>query len=238
MKTYVVVIPVTMCERGTLEDMENMLFPTYNALIETIIDNKKQTNKSSQPFNVYDLSDFMDIWNNEDEDSNEIKEKIDSYWFGYMRVGDEKTKVVSSDTHNTSVSELITMLEQYPPNMGITDEQNRDFIHMVNDGSRVILSVHKPIGTCNRTGSYVYPTVTDGYSAFCPELDEDLYLMEWTDLDLFNELGKVDEPLCTILKDNNDVKDSDELNKLKQVAEIYGYTFDINCTKVSNLRKI
>jgi hypothetical protein len=47
----------------------------------------------------------------------------------------------------------------------------------------VILSTEKPIGTCNRTGSYVYPSVVEGYSAFCPELDEDLFNMEWAELD-------------------------------------------------------
>lgn len=41
----------------------------------------------------------------------------------------------------------------------------------------------KPIGRCNRTGEYVYPTVVAGYSAYCPELDEDLYDFEWCKLE-------------------------------------------------------
>ncbi len=38
----------------------------------------------------------------------------------------------------------------------------------------------EPIGICNRTKEYVYPSFVEGYSAYCPELDEDLYDMEWT----------------------------------------------------------
>ena len=41
----------------------------------------------------------------------------------------------------------------------------------------------KPIGICNRTNTYVYETEVEGYSAYCPELDEDLYLFEFTPLD-------------------------------------------------------
>jgi hypothetical protein len=36
------------------------------------------------------------------------------------------------------------------------------------------------IGICNRTGTQVVPTITKGYSAYCSELDEDLYDFEWT----------------------------------------------------------
>lgn len=43
-----------------------------------------------------------------------------------------------------------------------------------------ILEVVEPIGTCNRTGEYVYPSIVEGYTAYCPELDEDLYDIEWT----------------------------------------------------------
>ena len=38
----------------------------------------------------------------------------------------------------------------------------------------------KRIGICNRTGTFVFPTTTFGYSAYCPELDEDLYDFEWS----------------------------------------------------------
>jgi len=44
----------------------------------------------------------------------------------------------------------------------------------------VRLCTSKPIGKCNRTREYVYPSIIEGYSAYCPELDEDLYSMEWT----------------------------------------------------------
>ena len=79
-----------------------------------------------------------------------------------------------------TIIKLIELLQIYKDAV-ITNEQNEDFIHIINqrDGS-VILSTVKPIGTCNRTNSYVYPSKIKGYSAFCPELDEDLYNMEWT----------------------------------------------------------
>jgi hypothetical protein len=38
----------------------------------------------------------------------------------------------------------------------------------------------KEIGICNRTETFVFPTTTFGYSAYCPELDEDLYDFEWS----------------------------------------------------------
>jgi hypothetical protein len=82
----------------------------------------------------------------------------------------------------TTVGKLIELLKDYPLDMDITNELNEDFIHIVNTKDSVILSTKKPIGNCNRTGSYVYPTTTKGYSAYCPELDEDLYKMEFTPL--------------------------------------------------------
>jgi hypothetical protein len=55
---------------------------------------------------------------------------------------------------------------------------------MVNGSEEsVILSTTKPIGYCNRSGEYVYPSVVEGYSAYSPELDEDLYDIEWTPLE-------------------------------------------------------
>jgi hypothetical protein len=79
-----------------------------------------------------------------------------------------------------TVGKLIEMLEMYPKDLRITNEQNCDLIHIVNSSDSVILSTNKPIGICSRTGGYVYPSVVDGYDGFCPELDEDLYLCEFT----------------------------------------------------------
>ena len=81
----------------------------------------------------------------------------------------------------TTVKELINLLKDFNPDHIITNEQNESFIHIVNqkDGS-TILSTTKPIGICNRTGSYVYKSVVESYSGFCPELDEDLYNFEFT----------------------------------------------------------
>jgi hypothetical protein len=80
----------------------------------------------------------------------------------------------------TTVGEIIELLSVYPKDMVINDEQNRAFIHIVNLQDSVILSPAKPIGYCNRSGEYVYPSIVDGYSAFCPSFDEDLFDMEWS----------------------------------------------------------
>jgi hypothetical protein len=83
-----------------------------------------------------------------------------------------------------TIEKLIELLSKYPKNFKVIDEQNRDFIHMINDGDKdneyLRLSPTKPIGLCNRTGGYVYPSIVPGYIAFCPELDEDLYEIEFT----------------------------------------------------------
>lgn len=81
----------------------------------------------------------------------------------------------------TTVGKLIELLSVYPKDMPITDEQNQSFVHIVNtNDDTVILSTEKPIGICNRSGSYVYPSKVDGYSGYCPELDEDLYMFEYS----------------------------------------------------------
>jgi hypothetical protein len=79
----------------------------------------------------------------------------------------------------TTVKELIELLTKYPQDFVITDEQNRPFVHIVNGVDNVILSPEKPIGICNRSGGYVYPSIVEGYDGFSPELDEDLYEFEF-----------------------------------------------------------
>lgn len=81
----------------------------------------------------------------------------------------------------TTVKQLIEMLSQYNQDGFITNEQNEDFIHIRStDDGDTILSTVSPIGYCNRTDAKVYPSKIKGYMAFCPELDEDLYSLEFT----------------------------------------------------------
>ena len=80
----------------------------------------------------------------------------------------------------TTVAKLIELLKTYPSDMVITNEQNQPFVHIINGGDNVILSASKPIGICNRSGGYVYPSVVYGYDGFSPDLDEDLYEMEFS----------------------------------------------------------
>lgn len=79
----------------------------------------------------------------------------------------------------TTIKNLIELLSEYPQNFVITDEQNRPFVHIINGGDNVILSTQKPIGICNRSGGYVYPSIVEGYVGFSPDLGEDLYEFEF-----------------------------------------------------------
>ena len=66
----------------------------------------------------------------------------------------------------------------------VTDMQLQDFVHITHDtDGNIRFCTSRPIGRCNRTDEYVYPSEVDGYSAYCPELDEDLYDIEWTPID-------------------------------------------------------
>ena len=84
----------------------------------------------------------------------------------------------------STVKKLIKLLSDYPQDFKITDEQNRPFIHIINIGDKdnqtVLLSTVSPIGICNRSGGYVYPSIVEGYVGFSPELDEDLYEFEFS----------------------------------------------------------
>jgi len=66
----------------------------------------------------------------------------------------------------------------------VTDGQLRDFVHITHDSTgNIRLHTERPIGKCNRTGEYVYPSIVEGYVGYCPELDEDLYEFEFTRID-------------------------------------------------------
>ena len=87
---------------------------------------------------------------------------------------------------STTVKQLVEILTGKEINQDafITDEQLCEFIHITHDTEgNIRLCVNRPIGKCNRTGEYVYPSVVKGYAAFCPELDEDLYEFEFTRID-------------------------------------------------------
>lgn len=79
-----------------------------------------------------------------------------------------------------TVEKLIELLSAYPQDFVVTDEQNRPFIHIVNGSDNVVLSSVQPIGICNRSGGYVYPSIVNDYVGFSQELDEDLYEYEFT----------------------------------------------------------
>ena len=80
-----------------------------------------------------------------------------------------------------TVGKLKEVIKSMRDDAIVSTEQNQDIINIVACDT-LILSTTKPIGYCNRSGSNVFPSVVEGYSAFCPELDEDLYDMEWSKL--------------------------------------------------------
>jgi len=66
----------------------------------------------------------------------------------------------------------------------ITDMHLQNFVHITHDlVGNIRLCISRPIGKCNRTDEYVYPSIVNGYTAYCPELDEDLYDFEWRKID-------------------------------------------------------
>lgn len=90
----------------------------------------------------------------------------------------------------TTVSKLIELLQSYPSDAVITNEQLEDFKHIRtisndDDTVGVILSTTAPIGYCNRTGEKVYQSRINGYDAFSPELNEDLYTSEFKPMEKY-----------------------------------------------------
>lgn len=84
-----------------------------------------------------------------------------------------------------TVKTLKEALVGYSDETEITNEHLQDIIHIRTRGKGLILSSSSPVGYCNRTGEKVYPSRIEGYEAFCPELNEDLYREEYTDMEKF-----------------------------------------------------
>lgn len=75
--------------------------------------------------------------------------------------------------------ELLSQLTTLKDSDVVQFEDEKDIVHtMVSD--YVLLSTQPPIGTCQRCGEYIYPSITEGYQGFCPYHDEDLFINEIT----------------------------------------------------------
>lgn len=107
----------------------------------------------------------------------------------------------------TTIKQLIGLLSNYNPDAVITNEQLEDFVHIRTMEDQVILSTKTPIGYCNRSGEKVYPSMVDGYSAYSPEEDEDLYAHEYTPMEKYR-----------IVWDDETIYTNDE-NELKELIE-------------------
>ena len=83
----------------------------------------------------------------------------------------------------TTVKQLIELLQPYAKNdkASVTNHELADFIHICSmSNGDVILTTKKPIGYCNRSSGYVYPTEVEDYLGISPELDENVDLWEMT----------------------------------------------------------
>jgi len=88
--------------------------------------------------------------------------------------------------HN-SLGDLISALLPYNLDKRVRNHENQNFIHIVNDNEgSTILTTEKPIGYCNRSGGYVYPTTVEDYVGVSTELDENVDFGEFS-------LPKLDE---------------------------------------------
>ena len=78
-----------------------------------------------------------------------------------------------------TVKQLIEALSVYNDSSIVRTQDGENIVNIINtNGGDVIVSSLKPLGECNRCNSPVYPTTTEGYMAYCPECDEDLYSIE------------------------------------------------------------
>jgi len=133
---------------------------------------------------------------------------------------------------SSTVKEIRDSLAIYKDDAIITNHENQPFIHTVNKSNGdVILSTEKPIGYCNRSSGYVYPTSVEDYLGVSAELDENVDLCEITLPNLEeenpNKFGKAEErkskykdAFYTLLKEVEGDLPQSSWDKL--------YKFDIN----------
>lgn len=117
----------------------------------------------------------------------------------------------------TTVKQLIDLLSNYNSDSVITNEQLEDFVHIRTMENQIILSTKRPIGYCNRSGEKVYPSAVKGYTAYSPELDEDLYKNEYTPMEKYKVVWD-DETLYT--------NDKSELKQFIEDSPLHVYQFN------------
>lgn len=82
--------------------------------------------------------------------------------------------------HN-SLGSLINALLPLNLDKKVRNHENQNFIHIVSDDEGgTILTTEKPIGYCNRSGGYVYPTSVEDYVGVSTELDENVDFGEFS----------------------------------------------------------
>jgi len=137
------------------------------------------------------------------------------------------------------VSKLIELLSAYNGDMNVIDFEGQEFVHISHfdneDDGCLILSTEKPIGYCNRSGGYAFPTLVEDYLGVVPQIEENVDLGEITlpKLDKEENPNKFGEPInrfeskyrkafITLLKDvhkNLPQSTWDKLHELDNVLE-------------------
>lgn len=134
--------------------------------------------------------------------------------------------------HN-SLGDLISVLLSYNLDKRVTDHENQEYIHVVSrDDGGTILTTEKPIGYCNRSSGYVYPTTVEDYVGVSTELDENVDFGEFS-LPILDEeenpskfgepierASKYKEPFYLLLKRVQDILPQEVWEEL--------YKFDVN----------
>lgn len=134
--------------------------------------------------------------------------------------------------HN-SLGDLILTLLSYNLDKRVTDHENQEYIHVVskNDGG-TILTTEKPIGYCNRSSGYVYPTTVEDYIGVSTELDENVdfgefSLPNWDEEENPSKFGKAverkskyKEAFYKLLEMTEENLGQNDLNKLSNDFEI------------------
>lgn len=131
----------------------------------------------------------------------------------------------------STVKEIIDRLKSYKDDARITNHENQPFIHIVNKSNGdAILSTEKPIGYCDRSSGYIYPTSVEDYLGVSAELDENVDLCEMSlpileDEEYPDKFGKAEErkskykdAFYTLLKEVEDTLPQSGWEKLHKLG--------------------
>ena len=83
--THVVLVNATTGSRKALELIEELEYESREDAKKDIISEHKEQGCSAVHFVIIPITDFMDNWNNQDDEAEE-KISIDNSFFGYIKI--------------------------------------------------------------------------------------------------------------------------------------------------------